>query len=165
MTVHKPESHFDLVRVGLLTYGIPPAQGSGNLNLIPALSLKALVTQVQNLPAGQTLSYGGTYTLTRPSRIALIPLGYADGYSRSLSNKAHVLISGQPGPVVGAVCMDLTLVDVTDIPPIHPGEEVTLIGRQGEHQITVADLSRWAQSIPHEIVSQLSTRLPRHYIS
>ena len=165
MTVHHPNAHFDLVRVGLLTYGIPPAQGTGHLSLTPALSLKARLTQIQNFRAGQTLSYGGTYTLKRASRIGLIPLGYADGYSRRLSNKAHALVCGQPCPVVGAICMDLTLIDITDIPQAQPGEEVILLGNKNGHQITVADLAQWADSIPHETVSQLSSRLPRSYIS
>jgi len=165
MTVHLPTAHFDLVRVGLLTYGIPPAQGAKGLRLTPALSLKTRITQIRDFPAGQMLSYGGTHTLKRPSRIALIPLGYADGYSRQLSNRAHVLICGQPCPVVGTVCMDLILVDITEIPPVQPGEEVTLLGQQGERKITVTDLAQWAESIPHEIVSQLGTRLPRVYIA
>ncbi len=165
MTVHTRASHFDLVRVGLLTYGIPPAQGAGDLALSPALSLKARVAQVRDFASGQTLSYGGTCTLARASRIALVPLGYADGYSRRLSNRARVLVCGKPCPVVGAVCMDMILVDVTDIPPIYPGEEVVLIGQQGDHKIAVGDLAQWANGIPHEIVSQLRARLPRRYVS
>ena len=164
MTVHLPESHFDLVRVGLLTYGVPPTRGEGGLSLSPALSLKARIAQVRNFAPGQTLSYGGTCTLTRPSRIALVPLGYADGYSRRLSNNAHVLIRGKPCAVVGAICMDMTLIDVTDIPPVCPGEEVVLIGRQGDHKITVTDLAQWANCISHEVISQLGARLPRRYV-
>ena len=164
MTVHMPESHFDLVRVGLLTYGIPPTQGAGALSLSPALSIKARITQVRNFSAGQTLSYGGTYTLTRPSRIALAPLGYADGYNRQMTNKSHVLICGKPCPVVGAICMDGIMIDVTDIPPVSVGEEVVLLGQQGDHKITVNDLAQWGNYISHEVVSLLGARLPRHYI-
>ena len=165
MTVHMPESHFDLVRVGLLTYGIPPTQGAGPLSLSPALSIKARIAQVRNFSAGQTLSYGGTYTLTRPSRIALAPLGYADGYNRQMSNKSHVLIRGKPCPVVGAICMDVIMIDVTDIPPVAVGEEIVLLGQQGDCKITVNDLAQWGNYISHEVVSLLDARLPRHYIS
>lgn len=164
MTVHLPESHFDLVRVGLLTYGVPPSRGAGNLSLSPALSLKARIAQVRDFAPGQTLSYGGTYAVARPSRIALAPLGYADGYSRRLSNNAHVLIRGNPCPVVGAVCMDMILIDVTDIPAVRVGEEVVLLGRQGDRKITVADLAQWANCISHEVIAQLGTRLPRCYV-
>ena len=163
MTSHLPGAHFDLVRVGLLTYGIPPSQGAGKLILSPALSLKAHITQIRDLPAGQTLSYGGTFTLTRPSRIALVPIGYADGYNRRLSNRAHVLICGQPCPVVGTICMDMILIDITHVPRAQPGEEVVLIGQQAKHTITVANLAQWADGIPHEVVSQFGARLPRHY--
>ena len=165
MTVHMPESHFGLVRVGLLTYGIPPTQGAGPLSLSPALSIKARIAQVRNFSAGQTLSYGGTYTLTRPSRIALAPLGYADGYNRQMSNKSHVLIGGKPCPVVGAICMDVIMIDITDIPPVSVGDEVVLLGKQGDQIITVNDLAQWGNYISHEVVSLLGARLPRHYIS
>ena len=165
MTVHMPESHLDLVRVGLLTYGIPPTQGAGTLSLSPALSIKARIAQVRNFSPGQTLSYGGTYTLTRPSRIALAPLGYADGYNRQMSNKSHVLICGKPCRVVGAICMDVIMIDITDIPSASVGEEVVLLGQQGDRKITVNDLAQWGNCIPHEVVTLLGTRLPRHYIS
>jgi alanine racemase len=163
MTLHLPNAHFDLVRIGLLTYGIPPLQGMGSLSISPALSLKARITQIRDLMPGKTLSYGGTFTLTRPARIALAPIGYADGYNRRLSNRAQVLICGQPCPVVGTVCMDMISIDVSDVTRAQPGEEVVLLGQQANHEITVADLARWADGIPHEVVSQFSTRLPRHY--
>lgn len=164
MTVYLPESHFDLVRVGLLAYGVPPTRGAGSLALLPALSLKARIAQVRDFAPGQTLSYGGTYAVARPSRIALVPLGYADGYSRGLSNNAHVLIRGKPCPVVGAVCMDMILIDVTDIPSVRVGEEVVLLGPQGDRKITVDDLAHWANCISHEVIAQLGTRLPRRYV-
>ena len=161
-TLQFPQSHLNLVRVGLLTYGLPPV--ATPLALRPALSLKAQITQVRLLPAGQTLSYGGTRTLTKPSRIALIPLGYADGYSRRLSNRAHVLVHGTRCPVVGNICMDLLLIDVTPLSAVSVGDVATLIGRDGPDQITPLDLAGWSDSIVHEIISQLSTRLPREYI-
>jgi len=165
IAVHLPEARFDMVRVGLLTYGLPPTGGASGLCLRPALSLKARIIQIRHIPPGQTLSYGGTFTAKRPSRIALLPLGYADGYSRRLSNRAHVLIRGQRCPVVGTVCMDLTLVDITDLPPIAPGEEAVLLGQSGAETIAVADLAVWMDGIAHEVIAQLGARLPRHYLN
>jgi alanine racemase len=155
-----PEAHLDLVRVGLLTYGLPPLVT--NLTLKPALSFKARITQLRSFLPGQTLSYGGTCTLSRPSRIATLPLGYADGYNRHLSNRAKVLVQDQRCPVVGTVCMDLTLVDVTDVPKVKLGDEVILIGPSQNDSITAKDLANWSDTIVHEIVSQFSPRLPRY---
>ena len=163
--VHVAQARFDLVRAGLLLYGIPPSGGAGNLCLRPALSLHARITQVRGLLPGQKLSYGGTFTVQRPSRIALLPLGYADGYNRRLSNCAHALVRGQACPVVGTVCMDLTLIDVTDVPGIAPGEPVVLLGQMGHQRITVGDLAQWMDGIPHEVVAQLSTRLHKCFIN
>lgn len=161
-TLQFTQAHYDLVRVGLLTYGLPPLNTS--LPLTPALSLKAQITQIRHLTPGQTLSYGGTFTLTRPSQIALIPLGYADGYNRRLSNCAQVLIHNQRCPVVGSICMDLTLIDVTDVPQAKLADEVILLGASQSDQITPQDLAHWSNTIVHEIISQLSPRLPRHYL-
>lgn len=161
-TLQFPQAHYDLVRVGLLSYGLPPINTP--LALTPALSLKAQITQIRELIPGQTLSYGGTFTLTRPSRIALIPLGYADGYNRRLSNCAQVLIHNKRCPVVGTICMDLTLIDVTDVPQAKLADEVTLLGTSQSDHITPQDLATWSGTIVHEIISQLSPRLPRHYL-
>ena len=161
-TLQFPHAHYDLVRVGLLTYGLPPLHTP--LTLTPALSLKAQITQMRAFMPGQTLSYGGTFTLTRPSRIALIPLGYADGYNRRLSNCAQVLIHNTRCPVVGTICMDLMLIDVTDVPQAKLADEVTLLGTSLSDQITPQDLATWSGTIVHEIISQLSPRLPRHYL-
>lgn len=160
-TLQFPKAHHNLVRVGLLTYGLPPQKT--HLQLVPALSLKARITQIRNLPQGQSLSYEGTHTLTRPSRIALIPLGYADGYSRHLSNRAQVLVQGKRCPVVGNICMDLTLIDVTDVPHTAIGDEVVLIGASQNDAISPQNLATWSNTIVHEIIAQLSTRLPYHY--
>lgn len=161
-TLQFPQAHYNLVRVGLLTYGLPPVKT--NIPLIPALTLKAQITQINTYPKGQTLSYGGTITLARPSRIALIPLGYADGYNRHLSNCAQVLIHNQRCPVVGAICMDLTLIDITDLPKVQMGDDVTLLGSSQTDCITPQDLATWSNTIVHEIISTLSPRLPRHYL-
>lgn len=161
-TLQFPRAHHNLVRVGLLTYGLPPL--NTNLHFIPALSLKAQITQIRSLMPGQTLSYGGTFRLTRPSRIAIIPLGYADGFNRRLSNQAQVLVHNKRCPVVGTVCMDLTLIDVTDVPQVKLGDEVILLGTSQNDQITAQDLATWSDTIVHEIISQFSPRLPRHYL-
>lgn len=157
-----PQAHHNLVRTGLLTYGLPPIPT--DLPFLPALSLKAQITQLRELPSGQTLSYGGTFTLTKPAHIALIPLGYADGYHRRLSNRAHVLVHGKRCPVVGNVCMDLTLVDVSQVPEAKIGDEITLLGKTETDCITPQDIATWSDTIVHEVISQLSARLPRYYI-
>ena len=162
-TLQFPKAHYNLVRAGLLTYGLPPT--STQIKYKPALSLKAHITQIQNLPSGQALSYGGTATLTRPSCIATIPLGYADGYNKRLSNRAHVLVHDQKCPVIGTICMDLTLIDVTDVPQCKLGDEVILIGASQTDQITPQDIATWSDTIVHEVISQLSPRLPRRHLT
>ena len=163
MTIHLPQSHFNLVRVGLLTYGIPPTGGASHLSLTPALTLKARIAQLRTLPAGQPLSYGGTFTLKRNSQIAILPIGYADGYNRRLSNRSTVLVQNHRCPVVGAVCMDQILVDVTEVPRVKLGDEATLLGKTDTDEISVWELVRTQQGIPHEITTQLGSRLPRIY--
>ena len=163
MTLQLPQSRFSLVRVGLLTYGIPPTGGASQLELRPALTLKARITQLRNLKAGQTLSYGGTFTLKKNAQIAILPIGYADGYNRRLSNRATVLVQNHRCPVVGAVCMDQILVDVTEVPRVKLGDEATLLGKTDTDEISVWELVRTQQGIPHEITTQLSSRLPRIY--
>jgi len=160
-TLQFPKAHYNLVRVGLLTYGLPPIETA--LAYQPALSLKAKITQIRAHSPGQPLSYSGTHVLTRPSRIALIPLGYADGYSRQLSNRAQVLIHGTRCPIVGNICMDLTLVDVTNVPNVQLGDEVILLGQSHADQITPQDLATWSNTIVHEVIAHLSHRLPRRY--
>ncbi|MBI1953658.1 MAG: alanine racemase [Candidatus Omnitrophica bacterium] len=155
-------SHLDLVRSGLLLYGASPIR-EGNLPfaLKPALTLKSKVRFIKNLPAGQTVSYGGTFRLTRPSKIATLPVGYAHGYTRALSNRAELLIRGRRAPVVGRVTMEDLMADVTDVPGVEVGDEAVLIGRQGRERITALELARHARTIPYEILAGLSASLPR----
>lgn len=148
------------VRAGLLVYGVPPVADCPDVR--PALSLKARVTQARNVPAGRAISYGGTFTTSRPSRLALVPLGYADGYSRANSNRAFVLLRGRRAPVAGRVCMDQFVVDATDT-GAEVGDEVVLIGRQGGEEITVNELARWGGTVHHEVLARLGERLPRVY--
>jgi alanine racemase len=148
------------VRPGLLIYGVPAVPGGPDVR--PALSLKARVTQARDVPAGRAISYGGTFTTKRPSRLALVPLGYADGYSRANSNRAFVLLRGRRVPVAGRVCMDQFVVDATDT-GAEVGDEVVLIGRQGDDEITVNELAGWGGTVHHEVLARLGERLPRVY--
>lgn len=151
-----------MVRAGLLTYGIPPVESGPCPKVEPALTLKARITQARNVPAGMSVSYGATATTTRPSRLAIVPLGYADGYSRANSNRSSVLLRGRRVPVMGRVCMDQFVIDATDT-GAEIGDEVVLIGRQGGEEITVLEEAGWAQSIHHEVLTRLTERLPRVY--
>ena len=159
-----PESHFDLVRIGISVYGLEPGQGVGwGDHLRPALSWRSAVTVARTLPVGERLSYGHTYRLDRESTVATVPVGYADGYPRALSNRAHVLIRGRRRPVAGTVTMDQLMVDCGD-DPVEAGDEVVLIGRQGAEEVTAWELARLAGTIGYEIVCGISERVPREYV-
>ena len=160
-TLRSPRAHLDLVRVGLLAYGILPSDTAPAFPLHPALAIRARITQVRALPAGSTISYGATHTVTKPAILALVPVGYADGYPRRLSNRGEVLVRGHRCPVVGAVCMDQIIIDVTALKDVRVGEDVTLLGRMAGDEIAVDQIVQWTGGIPHEVVSQISTRLPR----
>jgi alanine racemase len=159
-----PEARFTAVRPGIMLYGyhtaahLEPAP-----DLRPILSLTTKVVQVRKLKRSESTSYNRTYVVRRPSRIAVLPLGYADGYSRSFSNRASVLIQGKRAPVVGRVCMDMTMVDVTDVPGVAAGTDVTLIGKQGDLQITAADLAAWQGTIAYEVLCKIGPRVARVY--
>ncbi len=162
-----PEMRLDMVRPGLLTYGIVPDVPAGTSvpSLKPAMALHAEVATVRSLPAGHTIGYGATHSLQRESKVALIPVGYGDGYSRYLSNKGSVLIGGMRAPILGRVCMDSMMVDVTDIPAAKPGSTATLLGAQGEERISVEELARLAETTPHDITTRFSRRVPRNYLN
>jgi len=156
-----PPARLDWVRGGLLTYGAPPAPRELPFAVSPVASLKARIVQVREVPTGSSVSYGGTWTAPRPTRLALVPLGYADGYPWSLSNRGEVLVHGRRVPIRGRVCMDQLLVDVTDLPAVDVGEVAVLVGRQGTEAITVGELAERAGTISYEILTRLSARLPR----
>jgi len=159
--VRFPEMHFDLVRAGLLIYGLNPLRRPlTELDLVPALAWKTRIACVRRVPAGQPLSYGGLYVTPRPSRIACLPVGYADGFPRALTNVGTVLVGGRRCPVVGAVCMDQTLVDIGDA-DAQVGDEVVLIGEQARERITANDLAAAQGTVVHEVVARLGKRLPR----
>lgn len=158
-------SWFDGVRTGLALYGVNPLpEPLSKVALAPVLSLKTAVLQVRAVKRGQSIGYADAYTVQRRSLIATLPVGYADGLMRALSNCGPVLIRGRRAPIVGKISMDLTLIDVTDVPTVCEGDEVVLIGRQGDQEIRVEDLARLAQTIPYEILSRIGPRVPRVYI-
>ncbi len=179
-----PESHMNLVRPGIMLYGAGrmgarsepfecstlstssglTAQESPdrtNFELKPVMKLKTTITQLKRITAGTSVSYGGTFIASRPSIIATLPIGYADGYMRRLSNRAKVSIRGFIAPVVGTVCMDMTRVDVTEVPGAIVGDEVVLFG---DEMVSAEDVARWADTIPYEIFSITGKRVPRVYI-
>lgn len=156
-----------LVRPGLSLYGVFPQAWIGkdlSPALVPVLSWKTAIHSVKSVDAGEPISYGRTFVTSRPSRIAVIPVGYADGYSRRLSNRAYVLVRGQRAPVIGRVCMDLTMIDVTDIADAVRGDEVVLLGNQGSELLPVETLAQWAETIPYEIFCAISERVERVHV-
>jgi len=160
--VRFPQSHFSLVRPCIMLYGYLPKDVASQ-ELKPVLSLRTRVMQLRTIKPGDSVSYNRTFVAKRTSTIAVLPIGYADGYNRRLSNKGFVLIDGKRAPVVGLVCMDMTMVDVTDIPSVQVGDSVTLIGRQGQNAIWADDIAGWTGTIPYEILCAIGPRIPRVY--
>ncbi len=160
--LHRPSSRQTLVRMGIGLYGIDPVAAEGTSGLAPVMSLVARIVQVREVPAGTQLSYGGRTITERPSRIAVVPVGYADGYAWRLTAKAEALVGGRRVPIAGSVTMDMTLLDITDTDAAL-GDEAVLLGRQGGEQITAVDLARQAGTISWEILCHLGLRLPRRY--
>jgi alanine racemase len=165
------EADFDMVRVGISLYGHWPSKethlswllehGRDGVKLEPALAWRARVGQVKEVEAGAPIGYGLTYRPTRTSRIAVLPVGYAEGYPRALSSRGRVLIAGRAAPVVGRVCMNIFMVDVSDIPGVRDGDVATLIGADGDERITAEELAENAGTINYEILARLSPSLPR----
>jgi alanine racemase len=157
-----PEARYNLVRAGIALYGLRP---SGDVGCPPdfrsALSFKTQVAQVKHLPPGSCVSYGCTFRTARPSQIAVIPVGYGDGFRRTPANGGCVLVRGQRAPIVGVVCMDMCMIDVTEIPGVRQGDEVVIVGEQGGDRITVDELARNFGTINYEVVTQILPRVPR----
>jgi len=152
----------DMVRQGITLYGLHPADiTAGYERFEPVMRLKAKVSYVKALPAGETIGYGRTFTVNRPSIIATVPLGYADGISRKLSNKGYMLIKGKKAPIVGKVCMDQIMLDVTDIPNVKVGDEVIVFGGR---ELPMELVAEWAETICYEMVCAVSARVPREYV-
>lgn len=161
-----PSEHMNLVRAGIILYGLYPSNEmeEKRLPLKPVMSLYSHIVHVKEVPEGVTVGYGATYVTGRPTRIATVPVGYADGYPRSLSNRASVLLHGRRVPIIGRVCMDQFMVDVTDMPQVSVGDVVTLVGQDGEEILSVEEISEMAGSFNYEFVCDVSRRVPRVYV-
>ena len=159
--------NYQLVRSGIVTYGLYPSDevNPADLELKPALEWFSRIVHLKELPAGREISYGGTYVTKGPTRVATVSVGYADGYKRSLSGKFHVLIEGKKAPILGRVCMDQMMVDVTAIPNVTLDSPVVLIGRSGDECITMEQIAEAAGSFNYEMMVGISRRVPRYYQS
>ena len=164
-----PESHFNMVRPGLILYGVLPSPSlrpvidQGENSFQPVMQWKSQIILLKPIAKNQPVSYSGSFTTQRDSLIATLPIGYADGLHRMLSNKMDVLIRGRRAPQVGNICMDMILIDVTDIPDVQAGDEVVIFGRQGDEMISVEELAVKGKTIPYEILCSVSKRVPRIY--
>ena len=174
-----PGSWQDMVRPGIALYGyfppikaadgaalktVPESELAVQLELQPALEWKTRIISVREVPAGRAVGYGGTYTTAQPTRVAILPVGYADGLHRALSNRGRFLVRGEYAPVLGLVSMDLTAVDVGHIPAANAGDEVRLIGRDGDRSVTPLDHATWGSTVLYEILCSISKRVPRKYV-
>jgi alanine racemase len=163
----QPAAWGNLVRPGGALYGLwrdvlPPSITEPGLESV--MSLHSRINLLKRVPAGETIGYGCTFEASRPSLIATLPIGYHDGYMRGLSNRGHVIVRGKHAPVVGRVSMDFTLIDVTDVPDVAVGDQVTLLGRVGDAGITVEDLARTVGTLSYEVTCGISSRVPRRYL-
>jgi alanine racemase len=161
-----PEMHLDMVRAGIILYGLEPSDEVmlDRIDLKPAMSLKVRITHVKEIEAGQSVSYGRRFIAEKKARIASLPIGYADGYTRMLSGKAEALVKGKRVPIVGRICMDQCMIDVTGMEDVNVGDEVVLFGKQGEGFIHVDELAEKLGTINYEVVCMISRRVPRVYI-
>ncbi|NLC63090.1 MAG: alanine racemase [Thermoanaerobacterales bacterium] len=161
-----PHTHLDMVRPGIIMYGLYPSKEIDitKTQLKPVMSFKSRIAYVKTIGPGRAISYGGNYITQRKSIIATLPVGYADGYSRALSSRAHVLIKGHRAPLIGNMCMDQCMVDVTDIPGVDIGDDVTLFGEMENQNITADEIADIVGTINYEVVCSVSKRVPRVYI-
>jgi alanine racemase len=163
--VYHPEARLDLVRPGIMLYGCPPAARPrpGDPPLVAALRFRTEIVQLKDVPTGASISYGRTFVAPRPLTVATLPVGYADGLSRLLSNVGQVLVGGRRAPILGRICMDMTMVDVTGVPGVAVGDEAVLIGRQGDDEITADEHAAWQGTISYEVLCAIGPRVPRVY--
>ena len=164
--IDMPRSHLDLVRPGISIYGLYPSQevDQQRISLKPAMALKSQIIQLKKVPAGFNVSYGSTYTTRQPTTIATVPIGYADGLNRLLSSRGQMLVGRQRVPIVGRVCMDLTMLDVGNVKNVKMGDEVVVFGQQGNETLTVDEMAATLNTINYEIVTGISARVPRIYL-
>ncbi len=162
-----PDSHYDMVRAGISLYGLYPSNeiDTSKVNLVPAMTLKSLITSVREVSPGFKVSYGMTHETKQDTVLASVPIGYADGFSRLFSSKGYMLVKGDKAPIVGRVCMDQTIIDVGHIPDVQVEDEVVLIGRQADKVIGADELAQNINTINYEIVSSLTSRVKRVYDS
>lgn len=161
----RDKSEGNLIRPGIILYGLPPAAGLDiGFKQKAVMSVKSSVSMVKTVEKGSSVSYGRTFTAEKPLTVATVPIGYADGYPRSLSGKGKVIINGHYAPIVGRICMDQMMVDISDIPDVHIGTSVTVIGSEGDKTITFDDIADICGTISYEIMCNVSIRMPRIYI-
>lgn len=159
------EEKYDMVRAGIVLYGLYPSHeiDKSLLKIRPAMRWVARVSHIKTLPEGREISYGGTFTTKRTTRVATVPVGYADGYPRCLSNEGEVLVNGKRAPIIGRICMDQFMIDVTDIEGVALGTQVTLVGCDGEECLSMEEVSEKAYSFNYELPCRISRRVPRIY--
>jgi len=165
-TLRFPAMHMDMVRVGVSLYGLTPspAAACADVVLAPAMQFKTSVSALKTIPAGQPVGYGCTFAAEKETVIAVVPVGYADGYPRSLSNRGYVAVRGRRAPIAGRICMDQTMIDVTGVPGVREGDEVVLFGSSGGNELPVDETAALAQTIHYETVCQVGKRVPRVYV-
>jgi alanine racemase len=164
--INMPETHLDMVRAGISIYGLYTSEEVDRsiINLKPAMALKTKIIHLKKVPAGFKVSYGTTYETEKPTTIATVSIGYADGLNRLLSSKGRMLVCGQSAPIVGRICMDMTMLDVGEIPEIVMEQEVVVFGKQGNSSITVDEIASTINTINYEVVSTIMERVPRIYL-
>ena len=166
-TIEMPETHLDLVRPGIALYGLRPSMevARNPIDLKPVMSIKSRIIFVKDVPAEFRISYGSTYKTSSPTKIATVPIGYADGYNRLLSSRGSTLVRGTRAPIVGRICMDFTMIDVGHVPDVQVDDEVVILGKQGKEEITADALADLLKTINYEVVSSITSRVEKHYIS
>jgi len=163
-TVNLPEAVFDWVRPGLIAYGHRPPHATRTVAVAPVMSFKSRIVQLRRHPAGTPISYGRTYVTKRASRIGVVAVGYGHGYSWLLSNRGHMLVRGRRVPIVGRVTMDLTMIDLTDVPEVEVGDEVVLFGEQGDARLAIEEVASGSETLPYEIMCTIGKRVTRIYV-
>lgn len=165
--IRYPESRYDAVRPGIVLYGLVPSISVKEefSQFKPIMTIKSTVVEIKTIPAGARVSYSGAFAAKKPTRVATIPAGYADGFSRALSNRGTVLVNGHSAPIIGNICMDFMMADVTNAPRVSVGDDVVLVGRQGNLEITIDDLASIMNTINYEVVSLIGKRVHRVYVN